>query len=255
MKTLIIEDEPLAQQELKRLLHRCQPQAEVLDCLDSVEDSVAWLQANAKPDLIFMDIRLSDGSSFEIFDQVTVAAPVIFTTAYNEYALQAFKANGIEYLLKPVEEKALRSALQKLESLKSHFLPETPTLDVAQIRQLLQAGQPNYKNRFAITLGDKIRHVSTAQIAYFFAEDNTVFLITADRRKYVINYTLDELETLLDPQDFYRVSRKYMAHIQSIVEVNRYFNSRLKVTLAPCDDNEILVSRARVPGFLVWMGE
>ena len=255
MKTLIIEDEPLAQQELKRLLQRCQPQAEVLDCLDSVEDSVAWLQTNPKPDLIFMDIRLSDGSSFEIFDQVTVVAPVVFTTAYNEYALQAFKANGIEYLLKPVEEKALRAALRKVENLKSHFSPETPTLGMTQFKQLLQAGQRSYKNRFAITLGDKIRHVPASQIAYFFAEDNTVFLITADRRKYVINYTLDELENLLDPQDFYRVSRKYMAHIQSIVEVNRYFNSRLKVTLSPCDDNEILVSRARVPGFLVWMGE
>lgn len=255
MKVLIIEDEPLAQQELKRLLHRCQPQAEVLECLDSVEDSVAWLHKGPAPDLIFMDIRLSDGSSFEIFDQVAVSVPVIFTTAYNEYALQAFKVNSIEYLLKPIEENALQSALQKLSGLQKHFNAHTAPVNIQQLKQLLQLGKPDYKNRFAISLGDRIRHVSSEQIAYFFAEDNTVFLVTTDKKKYVINYTLDELEALVDPQEFYRVSRKYMAHIRSIVEVNRYFNSRLKVTLTGCDDDEILVSRARVPGFLEWMGE
>ncbi len=255
MKVLIIEDEPLAQQELKRLLQRCQPRAEVLDCLDSVEDSVVWLHNGLKPDLIFMDIRLSDGSGFEIFDQVAVAAPVIFTTAYNEYALQAFKVNSIEYLLKPIEEKALQSALQKLSDLKQHFVAENNQVSIQQLRQLLKLEKPEYKNRFVITLGDRIRHVSGDRIAYFFAEDNTVFLVTMDRKKYVINYTLDELEALIDPKEFYRISRKYMTHIQSIAEVNRYFNSRLKVTLTACEDDDILVSRARVPGFLEWMGE
>ncbi|MDJ1484093.1 LytTR family DNA-binding domain-containing protein [Cytophagaceae bacterium YF14B1] len=255
MKVLIIEDEPLAQQELKRLLQRCQPQTEVLDCLDSVEDSVAWLQQGIQPDLIFMDIRLSDGSSFEIFDQVAVSAPVIFTTAYNEYALQAFKVNSIEYLLKPIEEKALQAALEKLSSLKKHFAGANTQVSIQQLKQLLKIEKPEYKDRFVITVGDRIRHIASDQIAYFFADDNTVFLVTLDRKKYVINFTLDELEALIDPKEFYRVSRKYMAHIQAIVEVNRYFNSRLKVTLTACDDDEILVSRARVPGFLEWMGE
>ncbi len=255
MKVLIIEDEPLAQQELKRLLHRCHPQAEVLECLDTIEDSVAWLYNGPKPDLIFMDIRLSDGSSFEIFNQVPVTAPVIFTTAYNEYALQAFKVSSIEYLLKPIEEAALQSALQKFSNFREHFSDQAAPLNLQQLKQLLQLGKTEYKNRFAITIGDKIRHISTEQIDYFFADDNAVFLVNPEKKKYLINYTLDELENLLNPAEFYRISRKYMAHIRAIVEVNRYFNSRLKVTLHGCDDDEILVSRARVPGFLEWMGE
>ncbi len=255
MNVLIIEDEPLAQQELKRLLQRCQPEAVVVQCLDSVEDSVDWLQRQHKPDLIFMDIRLSDGLSFEIFDQVAVPSPVIFTTAYNEYALQAFKVTSIEYLLKPIEEQALQSALQKFDLLKQHFEVTAPSWNIRQLRQLLQSDKTCYKSRFAVTLGDKIRYVLTEQIAYFFAEDNTVFLVTSDRKKYIIHYTLDQLETLLNPDEFYRISRKYMTHIQAISEVNRYFNSRLKVTLNACDDDEILISRVRVPGFLAWMGE
>jgi len=254
LKILIIEDEPLAQQELRRLLLRCHPQAEVLDCLDSVEDSVLWLKNGIMPDLVFMDIRLSDGSGFDIFGQVDVAPPVIFTTAYNEYALQAFKVNGIEYLLKPIEEHALRTALQKFNGLQRHFATGDNSV-LQQLRNLLESKKPSYKTRFAVTLGDKIRHVPAKQIAYFFAGDNTVFLITTDRKKYVINYTLDQLETQLDPVYFYRISRKYMTHIQAIGEVSRHFNSRLKITLAPGNEDEILVSRVRVPGFLAWMGE
>lgn len=255
MKVLIIEDEPLAQQELSRLLLRCEPQAQVAVNLDSVEDSVLWLTSNPPPDLIFMDIRLSDGLSFEIFEQTEVPAPVIFTTAYNEYALQAFKTNGIEYLLKPVEEEALQASLQKFTFLKQHFSTDTTQFNIQQLQKLLHLDKPAYKTRFAVTLGDKIRQVSVEQIAYFYADDNAVYLVTTDKKKYIINYTLDQLEALLNPQEFYRISRKYMSHIRAIHEVNRYFNSRLKVTLNSCDDDEILISRVRVPGFLTWMGE
>lgn len=257
MKVLIIEDEPLAQQELRRLLTKCAPQVEVMACLDSVEDSVEWLtNAPQPPDLIFVDIQLSDGSSFDIFEQITVSVPVIFTTAYNEYALQAFRVNSIDYLLKPIEEEALGAALQKLSSLKDQFGGKNanPAFSPQQLDSLLRQPRAEYKTRFLTTLGDRIRYVPVEQIAYFFAEDNTVYVVTLDRKKYILDYTLDHLETLVDPKDFFRITRKYLTHIAAIGEVSRYFNSRLKVALVPATDDDILISRVRVPGFLAWMG-
>ncbi len=255
MKVLIIEDEPLAQQELRRLLTKCAPQVEVMACLDSVEDSVEWLSTTTQPpDLIFVDIQLSDGSSFDIFEQITVAVPVIFTTAYNEYALQAFRVNSIDYLLKPIEEEALGAALQKLTSLKDQFGGKNAAFSPQQLDSLLRQPRADYKTRFLTTIGDRIRYVPVEQIAYFFAEDNTVYLVTQERKKYVLDYTLDHLETLVDPKLFFRITRKYLTHIAAIGEVSRYFNSRLKVGLVPATDDEILISRVRVPGFLAWMG-
>lgn len=253
MKVLIIEDEPLAQQELRRLLTRCAPQVEVVACLDSVEDSVEWLTHSEQPDLIFLDIQLSDGSSFDIFEQITVAVPVVFTTAYNEYALQAFRVNSIDYLLKPIEEEALSAALQKLNSLKDQLGGKNTGFS-QQIDNRLRMPRSDYKTRFLTTIGDRIRYVPVEQIAYFFAEDNTVYLVTQDRKKYVLDYTLDHLETLIDPRHFFRITRKYLAHISAVGDVSRYFNSRLKITLAPATDDEILISRVRVPGFLAWLG-
>jgi len=254
MKVLIIEDEPLAQQELRRLLTRVAPQVEVMACLDSIEDSVDWLAHSEPPDLIFLDIQLSDGSSFTIFDQITVSIPVIFTTAYNEYALQAFRVNSIDYLLKPVEEEALSAALQKLNSLREQFGGKTAAPSQQQINTPLPIPRSEYKTRFLTTIGDRIRYVPVEQIAYFFAEDNTVYVVTQDRKKYILDYTLDQLDTLVDPKQFYRITRKYLAHISAIGDVSRYFNSRLKVALTPATDDEILISRVRVPGFLAWMG-
>ncbi len=254
MKVLIIEDEPFAQQELKRLLDRCAPETEVLECLDSIEDSVAWLSGHEPPDLILLDIQLSDGTSFQIFEQATVKAPVIFITAYNEFALQAFRVNSIDYLLKPIEEEALRTALQKLDDLKKQFSGSPVTLSARQIDRLLQLQKTEYKTRFVTNIGDRIRHVTVEQIAYFFAEDNTVYIVTHDRKKYIIDYTLDQLESLINPRDFFRITRRYLVHIASVHEVTRYFNSRLKVGLQPPVDDEILISRVRVPRFLEWMG-
>jgi DNA-binding LytR/AlgR family response regulator len=220
-----------------------------------VEDSVEWLSnAPQLPDLIFLDIQLSDGSSFDIFEQITVAVPVIFTTAYNEYALQAFRVNSIDYLLKPIEEEALGAALQKLSSLKNQLAGKSAAFSPQQLDNLLRQPLADYKTRFLTTLGDRIRYVPVEQIAYFFAEDNTVYLVTQDRKKYILDYTLDHLETLVDPRHFFRITRKYLTHIAAIGEVSRYFNSRLKVGLVPATDDEILISRVRVPGFLAWMG-
>jgi DNA-binding LytR/AlgR family response regulator len=183
-----------------------------------------------------------------------VAVPVVFTTAYNEYALQAFRVNSIDYLLKPIEEEALGAALQKLSSLKDQLGGKNTAFSPQQLDSLPGQPRADYKTRFLITLGDRIRYVPVEQIAYFFAEDNTVYLVTQDRKKYVLDYTLDHLETLVDPKYFFRITRKYLTHIAAIGEVSRYFNSRLKVGLVPATDDEILISRVRVPGFLTWMG-
>lgn len=262
MKVLIIEDETFAQLELKRLLLLCRPDIEVVDCIDSVEEATEQIP-KANIDLIFMDIQLSDGLSFEIFTKINPSAPVIFTTAYDEYAIKAFKVNSIDYLLKPIEKESLNAALLKYEQLGEHYrnnitpiLPETsqPTLQLHQIEQLLNLNQQQYKSRFMVSLGEKIRHVSTEQIAYFFADGDMVCLVTTDKRKYAISYTLDQLECQLNPQDFFRINRTYIANIQAIGEITKYFNSRLKIALEPTPSEEILVSRARVQQFMQWLG-
>jgi two-component system, LytTR family, response regulator LytT len=256
MKVLIIEDEPYAQEELKRLLVLCDPSIEVWECIDSVEDSIIWLEEPNEPDLIFMDIQLSDGLSFDIFKHTDVKAPVIFTTAYDEYAIRAFKVNSIDYLLKPVEEEALKSALRKFAAIRRQYSQPAQAqtfFNPAQIEQLLQLNKRDYKSRFVTTIGDRIKHIGVEQVAYFFADDNTVYLVTADKKKYIINYTLDQLEEVLDPKQFFRINRKYITKITAIGDINKYFNSRLKVTLVPPVEDEVLISRVKVPDFLDWM--
>lgn len=261
MKVLIIEDETFAQLELKRLLLLCRPDIEVVDCIDSVEEATEQIP-KINIDLIFMDIQLSDGLSFEIFSKINPSAPVIFTTAYDEYAIKAFKVNSIDYLLKPIEKEALNAALLKYEQLGEHYrstaqtLSATPqpTLQLHQIEQLLNLNQQQYKTRFMVSLGEKIRHVNAEQIAYFFADGDMVCLVTTDKRKYAIAYTLDQLECQLNPQDFFRINRTYITNIQAIGEITKHFNSRLKIALAPTPTEEILVSRARVQQFMQWLG-
>jgi len=265
MKVLIIEDEPFAQQEMKRLLNKCTPTLEVLAVLDSVEDAVSWFKNNEAPELIFADIELSDGSSFEIFKQVSIKAPVIFTTAYNEHALRAFKLNSIDYLLKPIDEDALQNAITKLVSLKSQFsdikenqtsIEETAILAISQDRleSLLGMNKKTFKSRFMVSMAnDRIGYVDTADIAYFYAHDSTCFLVTNDKRQYFINYNLEQLEQQLDPMNFFRITRKFITQIGAVVEVHRHFNSRLKVFLNPPVSDEVLISRVKVPEFLKWM--
>ena len=245
MKILIIEDEPLAQQELVRLINKRFPKFEVLSMLDSVESSVAWLQNNYA-DLIFMDIELSDGISFDIFEQVEVKTPIIFTTAYDQYALRAFQVNGIGYLLKPIIEEDLVKAVEKLD--KSMY-------DLDNLRKLLgamQMSQP-YKSRFSIRSGDKFMSIDIADIAYFYAEERVTFLVTNQHRRHIIDYTLEALEPLVDPRRFFRITRSCIASIGSIGGVSKYFNSRLKIKLVPPFEGELLISRVRVPAFLKWL--
>jgi DNA-binding LytR/AlgR family response regulator len=260
MKILLVEDEPFAQQELKRMLKKFDENLEILAILDSVEETVAFFKTEAKPDLVFMDIELSDGNSFEIFTQVKVTAPVIFTTAYNEHALKAFKVNAIDYLLKPIEEDALFAAINKFKEIKEGYAGNPEVADTEEIEfnnerfeNLLKYASNSFKSRFLVTMADKMKYVDIDDIAYFFAQDSTVFLVTKEKRQFIINYNLEELEQHLNPRTFFRLNRKYISSITAINDVQRHFNSRLKVSLNPSVTDEVLVSRVKVPELLSWL--
>ncbi|MEZ5197193.1 MAG: LytTR family DNA-binding domain-containing protein [Bacteroidales bacterium] len=253
MNALIIEDEPHAQNELKRLLEKSKHTVSVIDCIDSIVDTVEWFSENKSPDLLFLDIQLSDGLSFDIFNKVQVKCPVIFTTAFDEYAIRAFKVNSIDYLLKPIKSDDLENALDKLDSIKSSYESKEVTISQEQINELLQYRKPNYKTRFIARVGDQIKHIDIMDVAYFMAEDNEVMLITKNNNKYIIDYSLDELGSLLNPDNFFRANRSYIVALQSISKINKYFNSRLHLTLSPETEDTVLISRVKVPEFLKWM--
>ncbi len=254
IKVLIIEDEPLAQSELKRLLISSGYDIHVIDCIDSVEDAVEWIRDNKAPDLMFFDIQLSDGLSFEILKQVKTPSPIIFTTAFDEYAIRAFKVNSIDYLLKPVKQHELNAALDKFRSLHtSSSAPSAGGLQLSQIEKLLELSQPRYKSRFISRIGDVIKHIDIQEVAYFKAEDNEVMLVTHQGKQYFINHTLDQLGNLLDQTNFFRINRSYLVCLSSISKISKYFNSRLKLELNPTTQEPVLISRVKVPEFLNWM--
>lgn len=242
MRVLIIEDEPLAQEELVRIIEKRFSDMEIVDRLATVRESIEWLSEN-KADLIFMDIHLADGNSFDIFDQVDVRTPIIFTTAYDQYAIQAFKVNGIGYLLKPIIEIDLVAAVEKLD-----YAPD-------RLTELLHSLKPSkgYKSRIAIKSGDKFSFLDMNDVAYFYAEERVTFVVPKQGRKQIVDYTIETLEPMLDPKQFFRITRGCIASIGSIGGVAKYFNSRLKISVKPEYDGELLVSRVRVPEFLKWL--
>jgi DNA-binding LytR/AlgR family response regulator len=255
MKILIIEDEPFAQNELKRLLKKTDAEIEVLACIDSIEESIEWFAENQHPDLVFLDIQLSDGLSFDIFKQVKVNSPVIFTTAYDEYAIQAFKLNSIDYLLKPIKLDALKKAIEKYEQFKLQFSTPAPAIDIKTIEKLLQGGtpQPDFKTRFMAKVGDQIKHIEVENIAYFYAEDKEVFVICIDKKRYIIEYTLEQLDKILDPKIFFRITRNYIVKISSVKKISKFFNSRLTIELEPPANDEIIISRVKANEFVKWI--
>ena len=256
MKYLIIEDEPLAQQELVRMLKSLDPNFMLLASIDSVKESVNWFNHNEQPDIVFMDIHLSDNICFDIFNKIDITAPVIFTTAYDQYAIEAFKTNGIAYLLKPIEEEELIAALKKfrtltntnieLSSIHSH-IQQLSTLN-SQLSTL-----NSYKERVLAKVGDYYQHIAMQDVAYFYSEDHYTFVATKDKQRYIINYTLDTLVEQLNPQQFFRISRQFILNINSINSISKHFNGRLKITVNPSFSEEIYVSRNRVQTFLAWL--
>jgi DNA-binding LytR/AlgR family response regulator len=250
MKVLIVEDELPAAEKLERYLLKYDASSKVVAIMDSVAKSVEWLTANQDSiDLIFMDIQLLDGLSFQIFQKVTVRKPVIFTTAFNEFALDAFKVNSIDYLLKPITFTDLSASLKKLESLREQLQPEQSE----RIQQAFSSLKTKeYKNRFMVKLGEHIRSITTDQIALFYADGRDVYLVTNQPRKFIVDYTLESLENILDPKVFFRLNRTFILNINSIKDVLVYSNSRLKITLALEFDKEIIVSREKVSEFKDW---
>ncbi len=246
MNYLIVEDERFAYEELRRMMIKLRPDYQLEKQTKTVVDTIEFLR-KSDVDLILMDIRLADGNCFEIFNHVEVNIPVIFTTAYDEHAIRAFKLNSIDYLLKPFDENELELALTKFENIYHR----RPLLNNAKnFEQLLSF---KTKNRFLISKGENYHYIETTDIAHFYSEDGVVFLHTFNDRRYIINYTLDQLEQQLDSRLFFRVSRNCIGNVKSIENVAKHFNSRLKLSFSPACPNDVLVSRVRVPDFLKWM--
>lgn len=251
MKILIIEDEPQAAELLQNLIQQIEPAALVVGKLDSVKRSVEWLKTNSPADLIFMDIQLADGLSFEIFDQIEIKSPVIFTTAYNEYALKAFKVNSIDYILKPVDKAELTGAFKKYETLVGRSVP--PDKMMESIGYAVQMLSRKYKERFVIKVGEHLKSFEVSDILFFYSLEKTTFAQTREGRKYILDFTLEQLEGLMNPERFFRISRKYFVAIDSIQDMISYTNSRLKLILKTADDADIIVARERVQEFKEWL--
>lgn len=251
MKILIIEDEPLAAERLSSLIIQLRPDAQIITILDSVKRSVAWFQANPRPNLVFMDIQLADGLSFEIFDQVEIKSPIIFTTAYNEYALKAFKVNSIDYILKPVDAAELKAAFEKHNTLITS-IPSSEKM-MESISYAMQMLTKKYKERFLVKVGEHLKTIETTDILFFYSLEKTTFAQTVDGRKHILDFTIDQLENLVNSNSFFRINRKYLLSFDSIQDMISYTNSRLKLVLKSSDDNDIIVARERVQEFKEWL--
>lgn len=250
MKVVIIEDEKLAANHLEKMIVKYDPSVEVLAKLESVEESIDWFTNNDDPDLIFLDIHLDDGLSFSIFEKVKVNAPIIFTTAYDEYAIKAFKMKSIDYLLKPILPEELYRAIDKY---KEWTRPDQPAIDMHALLELITRKEPVYKSRFSITVGEKIKTVSIDQVAYFYSSQGITFMVTSDNLHYPIDLSLDQLADQTDPKEFFRINRQFIIRLKSIRNVHVYPKSRLKIDLHPAYDGEVFVSIDKVTRFKAWL--
>jgi len=250
LKIVIIEDEYLAVDRLKELLLKYDPNIEIIGELDTVEDAVNWFKNNSAPDLVIMDIQLADGISFDIFKQVPIHYPILFTTAYQEYAIRAFKVNSVDYLLKPVSYFELENAM---EVFHQRFKTEKNVLSLEVIEKVKQMLTKDYKKRFTVKVGEHIKSIPVEEIVFFRSEGKGTFLRTFEKRQYMIDYSLEALNDLLDPDVFFRINRQYIINHSVIEDVTAYSQSRLKIRLQNCDDDKILISRDKVGAFKDWL--
>lgn len=260
MRLLIIEDEDLAVKKLQKTIAAIDETAEIVGVAQSIKSSVEWLNANPAPDLILMDIELADGQSFEIFERVNVTSPVIFTTSYDEYAVKAFKVNSVDYLLKPIQKDELQHAIDKYRNLKHRYSngsAPSSSINVEQlIKELQQQLQPKeFRKRFLVKHANKMVSVEVKDIAYFFSDNGLNFFTTFDNKKYLVDYLMDEIETVIDPENYFRVNRSLIVTVDCIDKIEDYFGSRLILKLNPAFDKEALVSREKVADFKKWMGK
>ncbi|MFM2359202.1 MAG: hypothetical protein RLY16_1195 [Bacteroidota bacterium] len=255
MKVLIFEDEEPAAKRLTKMLLEINPGIEILDCIVSIASGITWLQKNPAPDLIVSDIQLSDGCSFEIFKSVETTVPIIFTTAYDEYAIEAFSVNSIDYLLKPVKKENLEKAITKYQ--KQHAPAITPNQDLAKLLMHLNnnTSTQQFKKRFLVRYGEHIKVVNIEDVAYFYTEDKANFLTTKEGKRYIVDFNLDTLDAMLDPRIFFRINRQYIIGIHAIAEMFAYSKSRVLVKLQPASKHETIVSTERSADFKIWLGD
>jgi DNA-binding LytR/AlgR family response regulator len=251
MKVLIIEDENLTAKRLESMLHKIDSNIEVMDILASVEKTVAWLERHPAPEIIFMDIHLEDDLAFKIFEEINVESPIIFTTAFDEYMIRAFKVNSIDYLLKPINQEDLTHALDKLKLFKKQFSQSS----VSSLLDFLGHRTAQYKSRILITVGTKLKTIEVDDIAYFYSEEKITFLRTKSGQHFPVDYSLDKLIQLLNPELFFRINRQMIISIKSVITIHTHFKGRLKLELKPEASQEIFVSGDRMADFKEWLGK
>ncbi len=252
MKAVIVEDERAAVRNLTALLTDVTPEMEIIAVLDSISESVEWFKEHKSPDLVFMDIHLADGSAFEIFRHIEIACPVIFTTAYDEYALKAFKVNSVDYLLKPIGAEDVRNALKKLELFRSATGEPESGEDIQGLIRMLRR-QESYKTHFLVPQkGDKLLPLSLESVYYFYINEGIVKAVTMEGKEYPVSHTLDEIADSLNPIRFFRVNRQYLIARKAIKDIDLWFNGRLSVNLIVPVPEKILISRVRVAEFKEW---
>lgn len=253
MKVLIIEDEAPAFRRLQKLLQEIDESIEIVEVFDGVKETVKWLNHHQCPDLIFMDIQLSDGLSFEIFDKVEISKPVIFTTAFDEYMLKAFKVNSIDYLLKPINKEDLQHSLDKYRNLKSQFSEAQPPT-IQELIKNIRLDDRKFKSRFLVKMGEKMMSVETEDILCFFAKSGLVYLQTKGNKKYLMDQTLDEINKELDPEKYYRANRQYILNYAAIEAVHKFGKSKLLVETTFDHEEQIIVSSEKATAFKQWLG-
>jgi DNA-binding LytR/AlgR family response regulator len=249
IRTLIIEDEMPAAERLEKMLKSVEPSLEVLDILDSVEGSVNWFSENDPPDLLMLDIQLADGLSFDIFKKTSIDCFVIFTTAYDEYAIKAFELNSVDYLLKPVDREKLARSIEKFKKLRD----SSAQLNIQDLIETIESRSGKYKKRFAVSVGNKIISVETQKVAYFYSMEKSTFLCTADDHHYPLDFSLDHLELILDPDNFFRINRQNIINYANILKVHVLSKSRIKIETEPACRDNLLVSTAKTHKFRLWL--
>lgn len=253
MKALLIEDEYPAAERLVKLIQKADPSIEIVGVLESISAAKTWFASHPEPDLIFSDIQLSDGLSFVIFDDIPIRSPIIFTTSYDEYAIKAFKVKSIDYLLKPIKPQELSMAIEKYKQMRGAFSGQEYALRLQSLIDALPATGRKYKTRFLVQQNDQLLPISEAEIAYFFTANEMVCLVCHDNRQFLVDYTLEELEKLLNPAHFFRLNRQYIGALPAVKKIHTYFNGKLKLELCPEPVQEILVSREKAGVFKAWL--
>ncbi|WP_281612675.1 LytTR family DNA-binding domain-containing protein [Flammeovirga sp. SubArs3] len=254
IKVIIIEDELPAQRLLKETLQEINFETNVIGCLNSIKSAVEWFQNNPHPHIVLLDIQLSDGLSFEIFKQVKVDSAIIFTTAYDEYAIQAFKVNSIDYLLKPVEKDELRTAFEKYHNYNKKYIQEqNSNIDFAELASLIKGEKTEYRKRFLIHSNESFFHLSVEDIALFYSMRGVTFAVTFEKREYPVNFSLENLKDHLQPDNFFKLNRQFIVNIDAIKRVHAYFNGKLKIEMQPSHSEEIIIGKDKAASFKRWL--